>query len=156
MRTPIKVTLRELQINHLDEAAQVVTYSMRYNPAIVRAFRIEDAALRTRSRERFFRPVLSGLHERGVIIGAFCDSALVGACSVARPGSCQPTLLEKIELLPSLVSGNPMGTAIRVVRWAGEWARRDPTRPHWHLGPVAVSPHIQGQGIGCAMLSALL
>jgi hypothetical protein len=24
--------------------------------------------------------------------------------------------------------------------------RRDPTEPHWHLGPVAVDSHLQGQG----------
>ncbi len=154
MRTLIKVTLQDLQVISLDEAAQLVAYSMRDNPANVRAFGIEDADLRSRSLVRFFRPVLRGLYRRGVVIGALCDNALVGVCAMAQPGSCQPTLLEKLEFVPSLVSGNPMGTAIRVARWAGEWARRDPTRPHWHLGPVAVSPHFQGQGIGCTMLAA--
>jgi len=38
------------------------------------------------------------------------------------------------------------------LRWVGEWARRDPAEPHWHLGPVAVDSHLQGQGIGSAML----
>jgi GNAT superfamily N-acetyltransferase len=148
------MTLRDLRVTNLDEAAQLVAYSMRDNPINVRAFSIEDADLRSRSLVRFFRPVLRGLHKRGVIVGAFCDNALVGVCAMAQPGSCQPTLLEKIEFLPSLVFGNPMGTAIRVARWAGEWARRDPPRPHWHLGTVAVSPHFQGQGIGRAMLAA--
>jgi ribosomal protein S18 acetylase RimI-like enzyme len=37
--------------------------------------------------------------------------------------------------------------------WGGEWARRDPAEPHWHLGPVAVDPDSQGQGIGGAMLA---
>jgi len=72
---------------------------------------------------------------------------------MARPGLCQPTLLEKINVLPSLVIGNPMGTPIRVLRWVGEWARRDPAQEHWHLGPVAVDSHLRGQGIGGAMLS---
>ena len=40
------------------------------------------------------------------------------------------------------------------MRWTGEWARRDPTWPHWHVGPVAVDSHLQGQGIGGAMLAA--
>ena len=30
--------------------------------------------------------------------------------------------------------------------------RHDPRTPHWHLGPVAVDAHMQGQGIGSAML----
>jgi len=41
-----------------------------------------------------------------------------------------------------------------VLRWVGEWARRDPTEPHWHLGPLAVDCHLQGLGIGSAMLAA--
>lgn len=154
MRTLTSATLRNLQVIDLDEAAQVVTLSMRDNPVNLRAFGREDAEQRSRSLVRFFRTVLRGLYKRGMIMGAYRDKELVGVCGMAPPGSCQPTLLEKIEVLPSLTFSNPMGTAIRVSRWTGEWARRDPTGPHWHLGPVAVDPHLQGQGIGGAMLSA--
>ena len=154
MRTLVNVTLRDLQVTDLDEAVRVVSYSMRDNPVNVRAFGGEDAEQRLCSLVRFFRPVLRGLYRRGVIMGAFRDNALVGVCGIARPGSCQSTWLEKIEVLSSLVFGNPRGTAIRVLRWTGEWARRDPTRSHCHLGPVAVDSYLQGQGIGRAMLSA--
>jgi len=132
----------------------VVSRGMHDNPANVRAFGIENDDRRSRSLARFFEPVLRGLHKRGVLMGAFRDGALVGVCGMARPGSCQPTLLEKIHVLPSLVFGNSVGTPVRVLRWVGEWARPDPARPHWHLGPVAVDPHVQGQGIGGAMLGA--
>src|SRR5262249_6296183 len=40
-----------------------------------------------------------------------------------------------------------------VLKWADEWARRDLAEPHWHLGPVAVDPHLQGKGIGGALLA---
>jgi ribosomal protein S18 acetylase RimI-like enzyme len=33
------------------------------------------------------------------------------------------------------------------------WSRRDPSVPHWHLGPVAVERHLQSQGIGSALLN---
>lgn len=154
MRTLIDVALRNLPATELDQAARLVGRGMRDNPANVRAFGIEDPNQRSRSLVRFFRPVLRGLHKRGAIMGAFRNNVLVGVCGMARPGSCQPTILEKVEILPALLFGNPMGATIRVLRWTGEWARRDPTRPHWHLGPVAVEPDLQGQGIGCAMLSA--
>jgi len=62
--------------------------------------------------------------------------------------------LEKLGMLPSVVFGNPPGTTLRVMTWAGEWARRDLAEPHWHLGPVAVDPQLQGQGIATAMLTA--
>jgi len=42
---------------------------------------------------------------------------------------------------------------MRVLKWADEWARRDLAEPHWHLGPVAVDPHLQGKGIGGALLA---
>lgn len=154
VRTRTNLTMRDLQVSDLDEAVRVVSYSMRDNPVNVHAFGIEDAGQRALSLVRFFKPVLRGLHKRGMIKGAFRDNALVGVCGMAQPGWCQPTLLEKTEVLPSLVCGNPMGTAIRVLRWTAEWARRDLTRLHWHLGPVAVDPDLQGQGIGGAMLSA--
>ena len=152
MRTPANVTVRELQAVELAEAARVVSSGMRDNPANVHAFGQGDAE--PRSLVRFFRPVLHGLHKRGVILGAFRDNALVGVCGMARPGRCQPTLFEKIQVFPRLVFGNPLGTPIRVLRWVDEWARRDPTGPHWHLGPVAVDFQLQGQGIGGALLSS--
>jgi GNAT superfamily N-acetyltransferase len=150
----MNAVLRELQAIELEEAVQLVSRGMCDNPANVRAFGTEDADQRSRSLVRFFRPVLHGLYRRGVIMGAFRDNVLLGVCGMARPGSCQPTLLEKISVLPSLVIGNPMETPIRVLRWVDAWARRDPKQPHWHLGPVAVDSHLRGQGIGGAMLSA--
>jgi predicted N-acetyltransferase YhbS len=33
-------------------------------------------------------------------------------------------------------------------------AHRDLAEPRWHLGPVAVEPRLQGQGIGTALLTA--
>ena len=72
---------------------------------------------------------------------------------MARPGLCQPSALEKLRVVPSVAFGNPVGTPLRVLRWVGEWARRDPSEPHWHLGPVAVDSHLHGQGIGGAMLA---
>ena len=54
--------------------------------------------------------------------------------------------------------GQPLGGDSFVARRrfgaAGEWARRDLAEPHWHLGPVAVDPQLQGQGVGTAMLTA--
>jgi len=56
-------------------------------------------------------------------------------------------------VIPAVVFGNRVGATFHVLRWVGEWARRDRSEPHWHLGPVAVDSHLQGQGIGAAMLA---
>jgi predicted N-acetyltransferase YhbS len=34
-----------------------------------------------------------------------------------------------------------------------EWKKHDLSEPHWHLGPVAVDAHLQGIGIGSAMMA---
>ena len=152
MESTLLVTLRELEQAELKDASCLLARGMCYNPANLRAFRIRDADRRCRSLARFFAPVLHGLLKRGLILGAFRGGSLVGVCGMARPGLCQPTLMEKLSVIPSVVFDNPLSTPMRVLRWTGEWARRDLAEPHWHLGPVAIDSHMQGQGIGGAML----
>jgi ribosomal protein S18 acetylase RimI-like enzyme len=147
------VTLRELRRTDLERAAQILGRGMSDNPVIVRAFATSHAERRCRALTRFFRPVLHGLYQRGLICGAYRDGALVGVCGIARPGFCQPTPMEKLSVVPSMV-GNSIDTTLNVLKWVGEWAHRDPAGQHWHLGPVAVDPSFQGQGVGSAMLTA--
>jgi GNAT superfamily N-acetyltransferase len=148
------LTVRRLQREELADAARLVGCGMSDNPANVRAFGMQDTEHRCRALARFFVPVLLGLYLRGSIQGAFADGTLVGVCGMARPGLCQPTFLEKLRVLPGLVCGNSLTTPLRVLKWVGEWARRDPPELHWHLGPVAVHPRLHGHGIGTAMLRA--
>ena len=153
MASSIKeLNIRELKEDELEDAAHLLGRGMRDNPVNIRTFGIRDADLRCRALTRFFVPVLRGLYQRGSIFGAFRDSLLVGVCGMARPGRCQPTSLEKLSVIPSVVFGNALATPIRMLKWVREWARRDPSEPHWHLGPVAVDLRVQGQGIGRAML----
>jgi ribosomal protein S18 acetylase RimI-like enzyme len=154
METNCIVKLGLLRRTDLRPAALILGRAMCDNPVNVRAFGVANVERRRQALERFFRPVLLGLYERGLIYGAYRDNALVGVCGIARPGFCQPTPLEKLRLLPSLVFCNPPGTALRVLNWANAWAHRDPEEPHWHLGPVAIEPCVQRHGIGSALLTA--
>jgi len=154
MKTNCVVKLGQLLRTDLRPAALILGRAMRDNPVHIRAFAISDAERRRRALERFFRPVLLGIHQRGLIYGAYRDNALVGICGIARPGFCQPTPVEKLRVLPAVVFGNPLGAALRVLNWADAWAQRDPSGPHWHLGPVAIEPSVQRQGIGSALLTA--
>jgi GNAT superfamily N-acetyltransferase len=145
--------LRRLEMAELSAAAALLGRSMSDNPVNVRAFGIENSARRASAMTRFFLPVLKGLYRRGRIDGAFESGRLVGVCGLAAPGNCQPRAAEKLRILPHLAVGNPLGATIRVLRWVGEWARRDPNETHWHLGPVAVARDSQGKGIGSAMMA---
>ncbi len=51
----------------------------------------------------------------------------------------------------------PLGAAVpQVVKWVSRWCRLDPDEPHGHLGPIGVSPHAQGQGVGTALMQPYL
>ena len=150
-----RVKIRELNRSELEQAAQVLGRGMCNNPANIRAFAISDTEQRSRALTRFFAPVLFGLYRRGVVYGAFRDEGMVGVCGIARPGFCQPTLLEKLSVIPAVVPCNSILTGYRVSKWVSEWARKDPPTLHWHVGPVAVEPAAQQQGVGSAMLSAV-
>jgi ribosomal protein S18 acetylase RimI-like enzyme len=123
------------------------------NPMNIRAFGVEHRERRSRAMASFFHPVLQGLDERGQIVGAFDNACLVGICGAARPRRCQPKTIEKLRVLPTIMFRKPIGTSLRVLKWTGEWARRDLKEPHWHLGPIAVDWGLEGRGIGSAMLT---
>jgi len=154
MTSMIPLALRLLNSNELEEAALVVARGMRDNPANMTVFRIPDGERRATAMGRFFVPVLRGLYRRGLVLGAVRKNRLVGVCGMARPGFCQPGAIEKARVAPATVIGNPLPTPFRILSWVGEWARRDFSEPHWHLGPLAVEPLLQGRGIGTAMLQA--
>jgi len=150
----VVLTLRELRRAELLKAANLLARGMCDNPIIKSVFRISDTERRTQALERFFVPVLGGLYQRGVIGGAFCDGSLVGVCGMVPPGNCRPKALEMLGMLPRVVAGNRIETILRILGWVREWARRDLAEPHWHLGPIAVDPRLQGHGIGTALLTA--
>jgi ribosomal protein S18 acetylase RimI-like enzyme len=152
MNARSSLLLRELQRAELHGAARLLGRAMRDNPINVRAFCIQNDERRCRAVTGLFVPALQGLYRRGLVLGAFCEGTLVGVCGMARPGLCQPTVLEKLSVVPWVLFGNPISTIPRVLTWTREWSRRDLLEPHWHLGPVAVESHLQGQGIGTAMI----
>jgi ribosomal protein S18 acetylase RimI-like enzyme len=42
--------------------------------------------------------------------------------------------------------------SLKVVVWLSGWAKHDPSEPHSHLGPLAVEPDAQGQGVGTRLM----
>ncbi|MFI5177685.1 MAG: GNAT family N-acetyltransferase [Vicinamibacterales bacterium] len=144
---------RVLTTSDLAAAAGVLGRGMRDNPLHVRVFGA-DPARREARLTALFAALLRRQHlAHGMILGASLDGRLVGVCGMIQPGRCQPTLLQKLSLLPTLAGGRGLGLTIRVVNWTSQWAQRDPRDPHWHLGPVAVERDLQGRGVGSALLA---
>jgi GNAT superfamily N-acetyltransferase len=97
---------------------------------------------------RMFTVALPIIFAKGVVLGAFQDDTLVGIAGMVPPGKCQPSMREKVMVLPRIFPAVGGSAFARVGRWMGTWAQHDPSEPHWHLGPVAVDAHLQGRGIG--------
>jgi GNAT superfamily N-acetyltransferase len=124
---------------------------MRDNPLHLRAFDA-DADHRERFLASMFGAVVRQQLSRGSVLGAFHDGELVGVGGMMPPGQCPATLSGKVAALSALVLGSGLGNSRRVLQWLSDWAATDAVIEHWHLGPMAVEPRLQGQGIGSALL----
>jgi GNAT superfamily N-acetyltransferase len=151
---PIRVEIRDLEMEETAPAAALLARAMRDNPLHVRAFGPEPGGRET-SLAVLFDSALRQSRPKGAILGAFGeDEGLVGVCAFIAPYRCQASKREKLTLAPDLLAGLGIGGAARLVRWVTAWSRHDPAEPHWHFGPVGVERHLQGKGVGSALLEA--
>jgi predicted GNAT family N-acyltransferase len=150
-RTLRAAVIRELGTDDLSAAIGVVARGMRDNPLNIAAFG-DNAGARLSRLRGMFGIALPMLLRKGVLLGAFAGQTLVGVAAMVPPGRCQASVAEKIAMLPRLMFGIGFSAVVRLARWQGEWGKHDWREPHWHLGPVAVDAHLQGQGIGGALL----
>jgi GNAT superfamily N-acetyltransferase len=147
-----RIEIRELARSEAEEAAWVVARAMGTNPGPLAIFGPPERKV-LHQQVALFRFVLGRLSGRALV--AREGGRIVGVMRMTRSPYCRRSsprnylrlLPVFMPLLPSLI-----GTAPRVVRWLGLWARHHPREPHWHLGPLAVLPERQGQGIGTQLL----
>ncbi|MBF8286597.1 MAG: family N-acetyltransferase, partial [Dehalococcoidia bacterium] len=76
---------------------------------------------------------------------------IVGVCGMAPPGTCHPPLLQQLRMVTAMLRSGPVVMS-RYLRVSSAWEKQDPADRHWHLGPVAVEPGLQGMSIGSQML----
>jgi ribosomal protein S18 acetylase RimI-like enzyme len=146
------LTVRELVSGDLADVVVVIARGMRDNPLHISALGYDGKA-RAKRLERMFGLALPIILRKGVLLGAFANGALVGVAGMVPPGRCRPTFLENVTLLPRMLPAIGLSAFGRVGRWIAAWATHDIAEPHWHLGPVAVDAHLQGQGIGSALMT---
>ena len=143
--------IRPLHKNDLLQAAEICTEAMNDNPIHIKVFGA-DSVLRKRRLQRFFPGMLAYVYRKGDLYGAFIDSSMIGVLGMLAPGHCKTSFVDILRLLPALLTSNsPIGT-VRLAVWLSSWARIDPAMPHWHLGPLSVTPAWQGKSIGTQLI----
>ena len=145
------IAVRELRQADLPSAVGVVARGMRDNPLHIAALGA-DADVRGQRLIRMFTVALPIIFSKGVVLGAFDGDTLAGIAGMIAPGRCQPSLTEKLAVMPRLVPAVGGGAFARVGRWMRVWAEHDLRQPHWHLGPVAVDAHLRRTGIGTLLM----
>jgi ribosomal protein S18 acetylase RimI-like enzyme len=146
---PGEIEVRDLRPEEVAAAVGVLARGMRDNPMHVAAYG-DDPDRRERSHARLMRALFRHFPAQQPIC-AVRDRTLLGVTGVAPVGTCQPSPLQRLKLLPTVLALGP-GSAARVGRWISRWAKRDLEEPHVHLGPVAVDAHLRRQGIGSLMM----
>lgn len=145
------VTVRALGDGELPAAIGVLARGMRDNPGHVAAFG-NDPARRQRGLERMFTALFSVMRNLEPSC-AVEGRTIVGFAAVAPPGTCRSTAAQKAQMAARLTTLGP-GTLRRIIAWQGVWRAHDPDEPHSHFGPLAVDAHLQGRGVGSALLRA--
>lgn len=156
---PPRYRLRRLSVSEMPAASALLGQGMRDNPTHVRAFG-DNPERRRQALVAMFAPFMRRQAASGVVFGAFIGEELVGVAGMSLPGRCQPALKDKLCTLPALfLICGPVGlwhVLWNLYRWTRIWKQRDAHMPrHSHLGPLAIEPKWQGQGIGSALLKRL-
>jgi ribosomal protein S18 acetylase RimI-like enzyme len=146
------VAIEPLQRQEAGTVIDVLVRGMRDNPVHVAAFG-EDPDRRSHTLRKLFSLLSRKLEILdNARVARDADGAVVGVYSVLAPGSCRMKPLERVLMSPVMMMTLGIGNGRRAARWLGDWAKHDPDVPHWHFGPLAVDAHLQGKGIGSALM----
>jgi ribosomal protein S18 acetylase RimI-like enzyme len=112
------------------------------NPLNIAAFGPSQLA----RNEAFFQVGLAAM--KGPRLVATDGSEILGLIHWVHAPNCQFSGFEQLRMAPALLKGCGIASVLRVGSWQSVWSRNDPSAPHAHLGPLAVSPEAQGQHTG--------
>ena len=130
------------------DALEVLARGLLDNPNPIAAFG-GGPSLRLVRLTSFFESLhLSAQWE--ALVARDGKAEIVGVMTMMGPGRCGLSWGHE----PPLVrdhAHNPE-TDLRISQWLEAWSDREPDERHWHLGPMAVEPQLQGRGIGSELL----
>ncbi len=118
---------------------------MQDNPPYVAIFG-SDRSRRERGAKRFYAAVLDAMTKS--LSAAYIDGRVVGLLAADPPGACLPPLSKQLQMLPQLLRMGTPSELYRGLILVNALKRNDLKESHWHVGPIAVEPELQGKGIG--------
>jgi ribosomal protein S18 acetylase RimI-like enzyme len=131
------------------EAAEVLSRGMVTNPIHVAIYRGADEPQRKAQEEHFARMLRDNPREVFLIKRA---NRIVGVMRLYRCEG-EKELPVDFENLVRAGEDSLQDVGSRENYWNGIWMKHDPPELHSHLGPIAVLPEFQRQGIGSIMMS---
>jgi ribosomal protein S18 acetylase RimI-like enzyme len=141
-----QITITPLPTEQTEAAIGVLARAFVTNPVHVAAFGPSNLE----SNEVFFRIGLAAM--KGGQFVATDGSRVLGVVHWVRSPACQFSAFDKLRMMPRMVSGLGLGSALKVVSWVSAWSTHDPSEPHSHLGPIGVEPEAQGRRVGSTLM----
>jgi len=147
------ITIRRMSRNDIGAACKVLGLAFADNPNTLVIAR-GDRARGQRMMESGARFAKLGRRYSHVLV-AEDMGRVVGVLNAIEWPNCQLRMNEKLKIAPSMIRVTGLGLP-RAFTMMSVWAKHDPRKRHWHVGPIGVHPERQGGGVGKALLAAFL
>jgi ribosomal protein S18 acetylase RimI-like enzyme len=142
-----QISIESLKESDLHEAATIAARAYAANPDAVAVYRNHPDQFRL--QEASFMQTFGQAPE--IVSVAKKDERVVGVMRMVEWPQCQMSLARMWKIVPIMVI-RMRGLAVRRFIVMNNWSKHHPKEPHWHLGPIAIVPEMQGQGIGSQLL----
>ncbi len=145
-RENLAIVVEKYSARRLESAITVLADAFVTNPLLVAAFGGQNISY----SRLLFRFGLCQMF-KGEAFVALVDGEVRGYARFISSPKCLPAAEEipaaMANLLKLIGDVKP-----QVIQWFARWCRLDPDLPHLHLGPIGVSPGMQGHGVGTALM----
>ena len=135
--------------SEISNAADLLSRSLSTDPMSIGLFR-EPSKKTSKTLAHVFKLMLEALPCEILCIKD--AGRVVAVMRMVKPGKCQPSTKQLLQAMPRLLgaSGTKFNRVLKYLTFLSEY---DPKERHWHLGPFAVDPEVQGMGFGSHLLN---